>query len=71
MPIRRRDFLKLAGLAAGGLCLDRDLSWALPHNVPQRQGDAQRVTILGAGLAGLAAGWELKNAAHDVTILEA
>jgi monoamine oxidase len=39
--------------------------------VAQRQGSAQRVTILGAGLAGLAAGWGLKSAGHDVTILEA
>jgi monoamine oxidase len=67
----RREFLKLAGFAAGGLYLSRDSSWALPQNVPQRQGSAKRVTILGAGLAGLAAGWELKSAGHDVTILEA
>lgn len=71
MPTSRREFLKLAGFAAGGLCLSPDPSWALPQNVPQRQGGAQRVTILGAGLAGLAAGWELKGAGHDVTILEA
>ena len=71
MPTSRREFLKLAGFAAGGLCLLSDPSWALPQNVPQRQGSAQRVTILGAGLAGLAAGWELKGAGHDVTILEA
>jgi monoamine oxidase len=44
---------------------------ALPQNLAQRQGSAQRITILGAGLAGLAAGWELKGAGHDVTILEA
>lgn len=29
------------------------------------------MVILGAGLAGLAAGWELKHAGHDVIILEA
>ena len=71
MPINRREFLRLSGFAAGGLCLPSELSWALPQNLTQQQGSAQRVTILGAGLAGLAAGWELKSAGHDVTILEA
>jgi monoamine oxidase len=71
MPITRREFLKLAGFAAGGLYLSSDASWALPQNVAPRRGNAQRVTILGAGLAGLAAGWELKSAGHDVTVLEA
>jgi len=71
MPINRREFLKLAGSAAGGLYLSPDLSWAVPQRGAQRQGKAQRVTILGAGLAGLAAGWELKSAGHEVTILEA
>lgn len=71
MPIRRREFIRLAGFAAGGLCLPSELSWALPQNSAERRGSAQRVAILGAGLAGLAAGWELKNKGHDVTILEA
>lgn len=71
MPTNRRDFLKLAGFAAGGLWLPSEISWALPQNRAQRQGSARRVTILGAGLAGLAAGWELKSAGHDVSILEA
>jgi monoamine oxidase len=31
----------------------------------------QKVIIIGAGMAGLAAGYELKRAGHDVTILEA
>ena len=52
MSINRREFLKLAGSAAGGgLYLWTNPSWALPQNVAPRQVRAQRVTILGAGLA--------------------
>ena len=71
MRINRREFLKLAGFAAGGLYFSSDPTWALPQNVPLRQGSAKRVVILGAGLAGLVAGWELKSAGHEVIILEA
>src|SRR6266702_5388787 len=70
MTINRREFLKRTGFALGGLCLSNP-GWALPQNIAQRNGAGKRVVILGAGLAGLAAGWELKHAGHDVTILEA
>jgi monoamine oxidase len=39
--------------------------------VEPRPTSGKRVVILGAGLAGLAAGLELRSAGHDVTILEA
>jgi len=71
MTIRRRAFLKLAGLAAGGVLL-RDLpSWALPQSQTAMAGQSMRVVILGAGLAGLSAGWELHQSGHQVVILEA
>ena len=55
-PVARRDFLKFC-LAASG---------ASPIT-PKRA----KVLVLGAGLAGLVAALELKNAGHDVTVLEA
>src|SRR5215470_12587613 len=71
MTINRREFLRLAGVAASSFCLSRNLSWGFPAQVSPRRGNSKRVVILGAGLAGLAAGWELKNSGHEVTILEA
>ena len=71
MKLSRREFVRLSGFAVGGLALPSELSWALPQNVEPRRTSGKRVVILGAGLAGLAAGWELRSAGHDVTILEA
>ena len=70
MKVSRRDFVKRSGLALGGLSLSPDLSWAEQEAEP-RHASGKRVVILGAGLAGLAAGWELRSAGHAVTILEA
>src|SRR6266404_8496147 len=71
MTLDRREFLRRAGLAAGGVYLSSRAALGLPQGPAERRGTGKRVAILGAGLAGLAAGWELTRAGHDVTILEA
>lgn len=69
MRIDRRRFLKAASLAAGSGLLP--LLATASSGTLARRGPAKKVLIVGAGLAGLSAGWELTRAGHDVTILEA
>jgi monoamine oxidase len=66
----RREFLQLSSMTA--LALSASRLHRLPvGSAAVRKGPPKRVTILGAGMAGLAAGLELVHAGHDATILEA
>ena len=47
------------------------LSYAGPPSLPAESGKGVKIVILGAGIAGLTAGYELRKAGYDVTILEA
>jgi len=68
--IPRRDFLACAARTAAAIALSTPTASAFPEEL-KRRGPARKVIVIGAGLAGLAAGFELTQAGHDVTILEA
>jgi monoamine oxidase len=70
--MNRREFLGHAALAAASLPACSSLNAGAGHHAPLvRTRRPRKVIVLGAGLAGLAAGFELTQAGHDVTILEA
>ena len=70
MVLTRRQFLRRGALAvaAVGLAPDRLVQSTAATVL---KGPARKVLILGAGMAGLVAGYELSKLGHDVTILEA
>lgn len=81
--VTRRDFLRTGTLATGAVALGPAWwPWSRPLPFPgdyvrpglasQRSDSrSQRVIVVGAGLAGLAAAHELVRAGHDVSVIEA
>lgn len=69
--IDRRAFLKRGLLAASALpTLQPAIFAANPFEI-RRAGTAKKVIVIGAGLAGMSAAYELMQAGHEVTVLEA
>lgn len=68
----RRDFLRTSALALGAAALAGcDTGLATEASGERQVGGPKRVAIIGAGLAGMVAGYELTRLGHEVTILEA
>ena len=81
MKISRREFVRWAGILGGvgaaHLAMEALgvapvlVSYAGPPSLLPESGKGIEIVILGAGIAGLTAGYELRKAGYDVTILEA
>ncbi|MBV8451770.1 MAG: FAD-dependent oxidoreductase, partial [Deltaproteobacteria bacterium] len=81
MKISRREFVRrvgiLGGVGAAHVAMEAlglapvPVSYAGPPSLPPPYGKRVKVVILGAGIAGLTAGYELHKAGYEVTILEA
>lgn len=70
MPITRRQFLRRSAIAVAAAGLNQSrISGAVRNLV--LTGPAKKVLILGAGMAGLVAAYELSKSGHDVAVLEA
>lgn len=69
--MRRREFLRLGALAAGYFSSPPLGRLTFGQVGLERKVAAKKVVIIGAGLAGLSAAYELTQAGHDCVVLEA
>ena len=81
MSLTRRNFLRFVGAAAGAEAVHLTMqaldlpgagaAHAAPPGLPAGSGKGTSVVILGAGISGLAAAYELSKAGYRCTSLEA
>jgi monoamine oxidase len=81
MKISRREFVRWVGILGGAGAAHVAMealgfapvpgSYAGPPILPHDFGKGVKIVILGAGIAGLTAGYELRKGGYDVIILEA
>src|ERR1044072_7835317 len=78
--VTRRRFLESVGLAGGAAAgyetmtalglINLPEAWAGPPQLPSGAGTGKKVIILGAGIGGLTAAYELTKANYTVQIIE-
>ncbi len=78
--LTRRSFLERVGIAGGSAAIYESMTalglvnlpeaWAGPPELPQGSGAGKSVVILGAGIGGLTAAYELSRAGYSCQIIE-
>jgi len=76
--MKRRDWLRMIGMTAGSAAMYQAMSSLglaaeSPHGAAEPLGEAPKgasVLVLGAGIAGMVAAYELRNAGYKVQVLE-